>query len=141
MGEKVLGLLQKQLTRDEMKTLNVVSYPDRVTLLSVLTFDHAPSVDELERTAATAGEMAEMYCAHHGIRKVLIGGANYLTPFLVHELMTRGLMPVFVWMERKLKGYKVHRNGNTHGEYDYVASGLVEPYSWYDVQITQIEGQ
>lgn len=132
---KVLGLLQKQLTREEMKRLNVVPYPDRVTLLATMTMKTAPTPYEVWGMAEELAHMADMFCKKEGITEVLIGGANYLTPFLAHELMARGLKPVFVWMERRLKGYRLNKSGNQHGDYEYIVSGLVKPYSDEDVKL------
>lgn len=135
MSNKVLGFLQKRLSNEEMERLNIVQYPDRVALLSMMTFTRPPTSEQLEKVAEKLADMAAMYCRENGINEVLIGGANYLTPFLAHALMERALLPVFLWMDRKLKAFREMKNGNMHGEYIYFAGGFVKPYTWDDITL------
>lgn len=127
--EKILSMLQKSIPHKTFEEFNIVPYPDRVALLSALSINKLPTVSDMEYYAKRVADMALVYCKENGVRKVLIGGANYLTPFLIDYLMERNLIPVFLYSSRELVGYSENEVGKKHADYKYQYTGIVEPYS------------
>lgn len=123
MANKVLSLVQKKLD-PEVVAMGVDNFPDRVELLAQLTFHKNPSLDELENRADTVADMAKKVCDQLGYTQVLVGGAPYLAPMLVHSLIERGLEPVFLFLEREFSA--VTNKGTA--KYEYVPTGFVRPY-------------
>lgn len=100
--KKYVNLMQKTLSRQEMKRLNVIPFPDRAGLMEAMQFDGVPTYDELVERADLVAEMAEAFCRRCRQQHCLIGGAGYFTPFLVDALLRKNLYPAFVWLDKKV---------------------------------------
>jgi len=96
--EPILNLTQHWATPAQ-KAQGVFEPPDKAAVKHLLTFPTPPSREETERRAEALAEIA----ASTGVKRVMIGGAQWLIAPLTAALVRRGMEPVFAFSRRVAK--------------------------------------
>lgn len=92
----MLNLTQHNITKEQEKE-GVVEPKNKDYVCSLLTFDTMPTEDQLKESARKLAE----YALFQKEKKVMIGGAMYLMPYLIDELNKRGIEAYYSFSERQ----------------------------------------
>ena len=96
----ILNLTQHNPTPEQVAE-GVVPPSDPEWVRALLTFDSAPSPEEVLNRAHDLAEVAVLWSRETGQFDVMIGGAPFLMPPLVGVLRDLGLRPLFASSRRE----------------------------------------
>jgi len=117
--KNILNLTQHNATESQ-KAAGVFEPTEKETVKSLLTFEDAPTLEEMTKRAEYLSVLAITY----GIDKVLIGGAPYFMGVLEKELKRHDLKPVYSFSKRVSK--EIEKDGKVEKINVFEHIGFVE---------------
>ena len=122
--EQILNLTQHQASKEQVEA-GVVEPDDKDAVKALLTFDSAPSAEEIEERARKLVQIAGYHAGTAGFL-VLIGGAPYLMAALERHLRASQYAPVYSFSERNVVE-QVQPDGSTRKVAVFRHTAFVHP--------------
>lgn len=92
---KILNLTQHDITKNQEEA-GVCEPKNKTLVREKLTFETLPTLEEIQ---ARSKELVKI-CQEENYQTIMLGGAQYLLPFLVKDLQEAGFIILFAYTKR-----------------------------------------